>query len=100
MILVPKMVSRHDQEQKQCFNTSMYHGILSSVLFYNPFLWMGWGWLIALHIWVLQDKARKATGMQVDAVEDYVDHELFSLASMKVCFNLFTSSISNQVLVF
>lgn len=27
---------------------------------------------------------RKATGMQMDAVEDYVDHELFSLASMKV----------------
>jgi len=37
--------------------------------------------------------------MQMDAVEDgYVDHELFSLASMKVCFNLFASSISNQVL--
>ncbi|MCI00828.1 hypothetical protein A2U01_0021850, partial [Trifolium medium] len=31
-----------------------------------------------------KDKARKATGMQMDAVEDgYVDHELFSLASMK-----------------
>jgi len=38
----------------------------------------------------LQDKARKATGMQMDAVEDgYVDQELFSLASIKVCFNLF-----------
>jgi len=76
----------------------MYHGILNSVLFYNPFLWMRSSWLIALHIWALQDKARKATGMQVDAVEDYVDHELFSLASMKVCFNLFTFSISGQVL--
>ncbi|RHN61301.1 putative 27S pre-rRNA (guanosine(2922)-2'-O)-methyltransferase [Medicago truncatula] len=31
-----------------------------------------------------KDKARKATGMQMDVVEDgYVDHELFSLASMK-----------------
>ncbi|CAL5212386.1 unnamed protein product [Lathyrus oleraceus] len=30
-----------------------------------------------------KDKVRKATGMQMDAVEDYVDHELFSLASMK-----------------
>ncbi|CAK8576541.1 unnamed protein product [Lathyrus sativus] len=30
-----------------------------------------------------KDKARKATGMQIDAVEDYVDHELFSLASIK-----------------
>ncbi|PSS29440.1 AdoMet-dependent rRNA methyltransferase [Actinidia chinensis var. chinensis] len=31
-----------------------------------------------------KDKARKATGMQVDAVEDgYVDHELFSLSSIK-----------------
>jgi len=35
----------------------------------------------------------------MDAVEDsYVDHELFSLASMKVCINIFTSSISNQAL--
>ncbi|KAK7404431.1 hypothetical protein VNO78_05322 [Psophocarpus tetragonolobus] len=31
-----------------------------------------------------KDKARKATGMQMDAVEDgYVDHELFSLSSIK-----------------
>ncbi|XP_004507457.1 adoMet-dependent rRNA methyltransferase spb1 [Cicer arietinum] len=31
-----------------------------------------------------KETARKATGMQMDAVEDgYVDHELFSLASMK-----------------
>ncbi|KAK8626806.1 hypothetical protein V6N13_134436 [Hibiscus sabdariffa] len=31
-----------------------------------------------------KDKSRKATGMQIDALEDgYVDHELFSLASMK-----------------
>jgi len=35
----------------------------------------------------VQDKARKATGMQVDALQDgYVDSELFSLASVKVCF--------------
>lgn len=33
-----------------------------------------------------KDKARKATGMQTDAIEDgYVDHELFSLSSIKVC---------------
>lgn len=33
----------------------------------------------------LQDKARKATGMQIDALEDgYIDHELFSLSSIKV----------------
>ncbi|KAE9620378.1 putative 27S pre-rRNA (guanosine(2922)-2'-O)-methyltransferase [Lupinus albus] len=31
-----------------------------------------------------KDKARKATGMQMDAVEDgYVDHELFSLSAIK-----------------
>ncbi|KAF2317637.1 hypothetical protein GH714_033021 [Hevea brasiliensis] len=31
-----------------------------------------------------QDKARKATGMQIDAMEDgYTDHELFSLSSIK-----------------
>ncbi|KAB1207299.1 AdoMet-dependent rRNA methyltransferase spb1 [Morella rubra] len=31
-----------------------------------------------------KDKARKATGMQIDAMEDgYVDHELFSLSSIK-----------------
>uniref|UniRef100_A0A803MXW3 Putative rRNA methyltransferase n=1 Tax=Chenopodium quinoa TaxID=63459 RepID=A0A803MXW3_CHEQI len=31
-----------------------------------------------------QDKARKATGMQIDALQDgYVDNELFSLASIK-----------------
>jgi hypothetical protein len=34
----------------------------------------------------------------MDAVEDgYVDHELFSLASMKVCFNLYTSFQSSVV---
>ncbi|KAE8716887.1 hypothetical protein F3Y22_tig00110108pilonHSYRG00092 [Hibiscus syriacus] len=33
------------------------------------------------------DKSRKATGMQIDALEDgYVDHELFSLSSIKVRF--------------
>ncbi|KAK9286161.1 hypothetical protein L1049_014543 [Liquidambar formosana] len=32
----------------------------------------------------IKDKARKATGMQVDAMEDgYTDHELFSLSSIK-----------------
>ncbi|OWM87239.1 pre-rRNA 2'-O-ribose RNA methyltransferase [Punica granatum] len=31
-----------------------------------------------------KDKARKATGMQIDALEDgYIDHELFSLSSIK-----------------
>lgn len=36
--------------------------------------------------WIVQDKARKATGMQIDALQDgYVDNELFSLASIKVC---------------
>lgn len=36
-----------------------------------------------------QDKARKATGMQKDVTEDsYVDLELFSLSSIKVCFQL------------
>ncbi|KAJ7971847.1 FtsJ-like methyltransferase family protein [Quillaja saponaria] len=31
-----------------------------------------------------KDKARKATGMQIDALEDgYVDHELFSLSAIK-----------------
>ncbi|KAE8705180.1 isoflavone reductase-like protein [Hibiscus syriacus] len=31
-----------------------------------------------------KDKSRKATGMQIDALEDgYVDHELFSLSSIK-----------------
>ncbi len=35
---------------------------------------------------------RKATGMQIDALEDgYVDHELFSLSSIKVCYH-FTMS--------
>lgn len=34
----------------------------------------------------MQDKARKGTGMQIDALEDgYVDNELFALASIKVC---------------
>lgn len=34
-----------------------------------------------------QDKARKATGMQVDVMQDgYIDHELFSLSSIKVGF--------------
>ncbi|XWS54930.1 hypothetical protein CRYUN_Cryun10bG0131600 [Craigia yunnanensis] len=33
---------------------------------------------------VLQDRSRKATGMQIDALEDgYTDHELFSLSSIK-----------------
>ncbi|KAJ0009800.1 hypothetical protein Pint_34703 [Pistacia integerrima] len=32
-----------------------------------------------------KDKARKATGMQVDVMQDdYIDHELFSLSSIKV----------------
>lgn len=40
---------------------------------------------------MLQDKARKATGMQIDATEDgYIDHELFSLSSIKVCFHFET----------
>ncbi|KAE8705186.1 transcription factor bHLH49-like isoform X2 [Hibiscus syriacus] len=33
---------------------------------------------------IVPDKSRKATGMQIDALEDgYVDHELFSLSSIK-----------------
>lgn len=34
---------------------------------------------------ICQDKARKATGPQMDILEDeYVDHELFSLSAIKV----------------
>jgi hypothetical protein len=40
---------------------------------------------------MLQDKARKATGMQIDATEDgYIDHELFSLSSIKVRYHFET----------
>jgi hypothetical protein len=40
---------------------------------------------------MLQDKARKATGMQIDATEDgYTDLELFSLSSIKVLYHFET----------
>ncbi|KAE8705183.1 NmrA-like negative transcriptional regulator family protein [Hibiscus syriacus] len=36
-----------------------------------------------------EDKSRKATGMQIDALEDgYIDHELFSLSSIKFTYTL------------
>lgn len=46
----------------------------------------------SLHYFLmLQDKARKATGMQIDATEDgYTDLELFSLSSIKVLYHLMT----------
>lgn len=34
---------------------------------------------------IFQDKVRKATGPQIDALEDgYIDNELFSLSAIKV----------------
>lgn len=44
-------------------------------------------------IWFCQDKTRTATNPQIDALEDgYVDHELFSLAAIKVP-HFFTPSV-------
>lgn len=38
----------------------------------------------------LQENCRKATYMKIDALEDgYVDHELFSLTSIKVWFHFY-----------
>lgn len=52
--------------------------------------------LLIFYLTVLQDKSRKATGMQIDALEDgYVDHELFSLSSIKVRF--FITKTSNRI---
>ena len=43
-------------------------------------------------IWFCQDKTRTATNPQIDALEDgYVDHELFSLAAIKVLYLCFQS---------
>lgn len=40
-----------------------------------------------LYLSIFQDKVRKATGMQIDAMQDgYTDDTLFSLSAIKVCF--------------
>lgn len=72
-----------------------FFSLSDGILTINAYCWYAFFIDLFFGLWIYQDKARKATGMQIDVMQDdYTDHELFSLSSIKVYFHFFLFGFS------